>query len=281
VSASLKAAVRRLDAQLTHMCGKESNQPANRESALSDVHTQSHEAAPHAHEATPGSSLSSPWNPPQGGDNEEPARWHHDSDISSEHGPGHTRAKNEIVVRRANSSRENWADASCQIGWSENVADKSCQAHDIDSALTRLRWAVRNAAQRKSEKITRRQAMLDNHQDREIAESILYAISKCRSDADAQVSAAKNAKEEYLEKNMQSMRRDQQLVVPPILPLVVEGERDDDLPRGGGGCFGGSAKGAGALVEARAAHRQKRKEHDVLVYLIVLFCSCCRKIATL
>ncbi len=120
LSAQLRTAAQRLDAQLVALCAS-GRRPAPRP-ALHEAQTQE-----------------PPTGEPQHGSAQvqtEPAR------------PGGSARTEESPGRRATGA--NWADASCQIGWSESVADKSCQAHDVDAAISRIRWAARDLLHRKA-----------------------------------------------------------------------------------------------------------------------------------
>lgn len=188
-------------------------------------------------------------------------QWNDASDHSNKSG---SRRKNQIVEQVR--SRIHWADASCQIGWSESVSDKSSQAHDIDAAFTRLRWAAREFSRKKLNKSTLQKTVLDAQHDRKIAEQIQNEIVTRRAQAEAQLTASKSAKEDYLEKKLRTLRHTQSNLLPPIPPLVIPADIEHGMKRGGSGCFGGGGnKRAGAEAEIRANQQKKRDEHDTLV----------------
>jgi hypothetical protein len=222
LSASLRMAVQRLTTEISSLARGPANLPPTR----------------------PDQSLISSW---QGRDGE--------SGDSTSSLAGH--ARNEIMQKRS-AARSHWTDASCQVGWVESTADKSCQAHDTDAALVRLRWAARSFCQRKSEKGLAHRILTDAKSDERIAANVLHHISSCRQHAEAQVAAAKRAREQYLEHSLQRKRQQEKDAVLPILPVVMDDYSDE--PSRSTGCFRRAPEN-----QDREARRKKKDEQNSLL----------------
>ena len=152
---------------------------------------------------------------------------------------------------------DNWADASCQIGWSASVADKSCQAHDVDAALARIRWAARDFWRRRAAAGALQKLVKDAKHDIGIAAQVLEAVSaQCRR-AQEQVAAAQAARQEFLERRLLAERqRDRnfpELLLPmqPLMPEASGGGRKDGAEAKRAGCFG-RKKGAGQRADVES-----------------------------
>jgi len=161
---------------------------------------------------------------------------------------------------------DNWADASCQIGWSDSVADKSCQAHDVEAALARIRWAARDFSRRRSAAGALQKVAKDAKHDIGIAAQVLEAVSaQCRW-AQEQVAAAQAARQNFLEKKLlaerQRERKFPELLSPmqPPMPEASGGRRKDGAEAKRAGCFG-RKKGAGQ----RADVERKWELHTALL----------------
>ncbi len=256
LTGSLKSAVQTLDTHLLHVCGKAgpSSEAVNETIDQTQVHAGGHRLGDEGVEAKVLQELLD-----EAGDG-QPKR--SNKNCTTEKDDAERSAQNEIV--ELGKARFRGVDASCQMGWSENVADKSCQAHDLDAALARLRWAARDFSLRKVETSIWHKAKLDLKSDMEIAKRILHQMTAYRAQTEEQVSAATRAKEIFLEKKLRAKRHDQSTLCPPIPPLIMQwAEHDDKLPRGRKGCFGSAMKGAHA--EAQETQRKKMEEHSMLV----------------
>ena len=161
---------------------------------------------------------------------------------------------------------DNWADASCQIGWSDSVADKSCQAHDVEAALARIRWAARDCSRRRAAAGALKKVAKDAKHDIGIAEQVLEAVSaQCRR-AQEQVAAAQAARQDFLERKLLAERQRErnfpELLLPmqPPMPEASGGGRKDGAEAKRAGCFGGK-KGAGQ----RADIERKWELHTALL----------------
>ena len=167
-------------------------------------------------------------------------------------------ARNEIVQKRS-AARSHWTDASCQVGWVESTADKSCQAHDTDAALMRLRWAARSFCQRRSEKGLAHRILIDAKSEKSIAANVLHHVSSCRQHAEAQVANAKRAREKYLEHSVQKRLQEKEAVLP-ILPVVIDYAYSDE-PGGSTGCF---RRAPDSQDRREARSKKKDEQHSLL-----------------
>ena len=126
LSAQLRTAAQRLDAQLVALCAS-GRRPAP-QPALHEAQTQA---------------------PPVGGEPQDGSA-HVQTEPARPGGSSVGGVRTEESPGGRSAPGANWADASCQIGWSESVADKSCQAHDVDAAISRIRWAARDLLRRRA-----------------------------------------------------------------------------------------------------------------------------------
>ena len=113
-------------------------------------------------------------------------------------------------------------------------ADKACQAHDVAAAVTRLRWAARNAVQRKVEAHLRRTLLSQAASDQTIARPVLQAIAANRRDAECEVTAAQRAQHDHTQRMLTALRDQQDVFSPPLsLPQAEYGDGHTPLY----GCF--------------------------------------------
>ena len=257
---TLRIAVKRLDAQLMHVCTKGPHRSQHVESR--DAQTQVQHNVEEGGNAVAQEELATAlveYPSEQEIVKPEVQELRTQVDIDNQGiGQGSVRAEGQIVSR-AGREVSNWAHASCQIGWSESVSDKSCQAHDIEAATSRLRWAARDILKRRFEKSTWQNAIQDAKRDMRIANQVLQLIATNRAKAVEQVTAAKRAKQEYLERRLHAMRHDGLEMPSPLTPLVLETEREETSPPRRRGCFS-TAKGNANESTGALANQRKRVE---------------------
>ena len=115
-----------------------------------------------------------------------------------------------------------------------DIADKACQAHDVAAAVTRLRWAARNAVQRKVEAHLRRTLLSQAASDQTIARPVLQAVAAHRRDAECEVTAAQRAQNDHTQRMLTALRDQQDVFSPPVsLPQAEYGHGHTPLY----GCF--------------------------------------------